>query len=447
MVNAAGCGSTMKEYADAARRRPGVRRAREGLRRQGPRRLGDPRRARPGRPAAPARDDHRLPRRLPPGPRPGRPRPAAAPARGDPRPGAEGDRRGRAVLRLGRHLQHRSTPSRPRELGDRKAANIVATGAQVLVTANPGCLMQVTSAIERHAQQTGAADGDGAHGRGARRLDPRGARQHVPPRLTVPSTHPPLGSLDVPARSECRGRLARPQRPVRPHPARGAVRAARRPEDPGVDRRPDLAAGGPAWWPSSCSGCRSGRASAPPSTARLFGFFPILWIVINAVWIYNLTVASGHFDVLRLLLREGQPRPADPGDHHRVLLRCAARGAGRLRHPGGDLRGDADVAGLQARQGRHRRAGRQHRAGRLRCAGHPDRHAGPDRLRASATTPGSPTRTRCTPSASMVGRQTPILALVVPLILVFIVDGRRGVRQTWLPALARRRASSPWPSS
>ena len=35
----------------------------------------------------------------------------------------------------------------------------------------------------------------------------------------------------------------------------------------------------------------------------------------------------------------------------------------------------------------------------------------------------------------MVGRQTPILALVVPLILVFIVDGRRGVRQTWIPAL------------
>jgi lactate permease len=35
----------------------------------------------------------------------------------------------------------------------------------------------------------------------------------------------------------------------------------------------------------------------------------------------------------------------------------------------------------------------------------------------------------------MVGRQTPILALIVPLILVLIVDGRRGVRQTALPAL------------
>ncbi len=40
-------------------------------------------------------------------------------------------------------------PEPARELGDRKAANILATGAQVLVTANPGCLMQVTTAIER----------------------------------------------------------------------------------------------------------------------------------------------------------------------------------------------------------------------------------------------------------------------------------------------------------
>jgi glycolate oxidase iron-sulfur subunit len=40
-------------------------------------------------------------------------------------------------------------PEPAQQLGDRKAANIVRTGAQVLVTANPGCLMQVTSAIER----------------------------------------------------------------------------------------------------------------------------------------------------------------------------------------------------------------------------------------------------------------------------------------------------------
>ena len=30
-----------------------------------------------------------------------------------------------------------------------------------------------------------------------------------------------------------------------------------------------------------------------------FGFFPILWIVINAIWVYQQTVETGHFDVLR----------------------------------------------------------------------------------------------------------------------------------------------------
>ncbi|MCW2791093.1 MAG: hypothetical protein JWO76_191 [Nocardioides sp.] len=48
-------------------------------------------------------------------------------------------------------------PEPARELGDRKAANIVATGAEVLVTANPGCLMQVTSAIQRSGHPMGMA--------------------------------------------------------------------------------------------------------------------------------------------------------------------------------------------------------------------------------------------------------------------------------------------------
>jgi glycolate oxidase iron-sulfur subunit len=35
------------------------------------------------------------------------------------------------------------------ELGDRKASNVEATGASLLVTANPGCLMQVSAALAR----------------------------------------------------------------------------------------------------------------------------------------------------------------------------------------------------------------------------------------------------------------------------------------------------------
>jgi glycolate oxidase iron-sulfur subunit len=40
-------------------------------------------------------------------------------------------------------------PQPATELGDRKAANVLATGADLLVTSNPGCLMQIRSAVER----------------------------------------------------------------------------------------------------------------------------------------------------------------------------------------------------------------------------------------------------------------------------------------------------------
>ena len=40
-------------------------------------------------------------------------------------------------------------PEPARELGDRKATNVLATGADLLVTSNPGCLMQIRAAVER----------------------------------------------------------------------------------------------------------------------------------------------------------------------------------------------------------------------------------------------------------------------------------------------------------
>ena len=36
---------------------------------------------------------------------------------------------------------------------------------------------------------------------------------------------------------------------------------------------------------------------------------------------------------------------------------------------------------------------------------------------------------------AVVGRQTPLLAAFVPLLLVLVVDGKRGVRQTWPAAV------------
>jgi glycolate oxidase iron-sulfur subunit len=48
-------------------------------------------------------------------------------------------------------------PGPARELGDRKAENIRATGASLLITANPGCLMQVDSALRRRGESIGMA--------------------------------------------------------------------------------------------------------------------------------------------------------------------------------------------------------------------------------------------------------------------------------------------------
>ena len=48
-------------------------------------------------------------------------------------------------------------PEPARELGDRKARNIAKTEAALLVTANPGCLMQVSSSLERQGTRIGMA--------------------------------------------------------------------------------------------------------------------------------------------------------------------------------------------------------------------------------------------------------------------------------------------------
>src|SRR6266704_3426838 len=50
-----------------------------------------------------------------------------------------------------------------------------------------------------------------------------------------------------------------------------------------------------------------GQAVLSASEGAAFGFFPILWIVLNAIWVYNLTVASGYSDVLRRSMERVSP--------------------------------------------------------------------------------------------------------------------------------------------
>ncbi|MGH3529016.1 MAG: glycolate oxidase, partial [Pseudonocardiaceae bacterium] len=48
-------------------------------------------------------------------------------------------------------------PEPATELGDRKARNVLATGASVLVTANPGCLMQIAASARRQGEHLALA--------------------------------------------------------------------------------------------------------------------------------------------------------------------------------------------------------------------------------------------------------------------------------------------------
>ena len=42
-----------------------------------------------------------------------------------------------------------------------------------------------------------------------------------------------------------------------------------------------------------------GQAGDAAIEGAVFGFWPIMWIVINALWIYNMSDVTGHFAVLK----------------------------------------------------------------------------------------------------------------------------------------------------
>src|SRR2546423_9216112 len=173
-----------------------------------------------------------------------------------------------------------------------------------------------------------------------------------------------------------------------------------------------------------------GQALLSASEGAAFGFFPILWIVLNAIWVYNLTVASGHSDTLRRSMARVSP-------DMRIQAIIIAFCFGALIEA---LAGFGTPVAITAVM--------------LIALGFRPIHAASLALVAN-TAPvafgalATPIVTLATVShganedprltvdtlGAMVGRQTPILALVVPLMLVALVDGRRGVRQTW-PAAA-----------
>lgn len=161
-----------------------------------------------------------------------------------------------------------------------------------------------------------------------------------------------------------------------------------------------------------------------------FGFFPILWIVINAIWVYNLTVASGHFDVLRRSFEKVSP---DQRIQAMIIAFCFGALLEALAGFGTPVA--ITVVMLMALGFRPIKAAAVALIANTAPVAFGALATPIVTLAAVSSGANDDPRLNVETLGAMVGRQTPILAVIVPLVLVFVVDGRRGVRQTWLPAL------------
>ncbi|HET9656803.1 MAG TPA: L-lactate permease [Kineosporiaceae bacterium] len=153
------------------------------------------------------------------------------------------------------------------------------------------------------------------------------------------------------------------------------------------------------------------------------GLFPIMWIVICAVWLYQLTVVSGRFDDLRAAFSLVSP---DPRVQAVIVAFCFGALLEALAGFGAPV---AITAVMLMAMGFS-----AIRAAAVCLLA----NTAPVAFGAIATpviTAGTLTKIDYNQIGAMVGRQTPLLAFVVPLLLVMLVDGLRGLRQTWPFAL------------
>lgn len=166
----------------------------------------------------------------------------------------------------------------------------------------------------------------------------------------------------------------------------------------------------------------------------VFGLFPIMWIVVTAIWFYEVTVISGRSEDLRRIFAS-----VGRGDMRIQGMLIAFCFGGLLEALAG-FGAPVAITGVM-----------------LVALGLPPLRAALAVLIANTapvafgamavpiTTAGNLTwenaegvataREQAEHIAHVVGVQTPLIAWFVPLILLFVLDGRRAVKQLWFPAL------------
>jgi lactate permease len=166
-----------------------------------------------------------------------------------------------------------------------------------------------------------------------------------------------------------------------------------------------------------------GQSMDAAAEGAVFGFFPIMWIVINALWIYNMTQESGHFAILR------QSFSAVSSDE-RVQAVIIGFSFGALLEALAGFGTPVAICSVM-----------------LIALGFKPMKAVVVALVADTApvafgaiaipivTLSQLTGISQHDLGAMVGRQTPFFAILVPFILIAVVDGRRGLRQAWPAAL------------
>ncbi|MFI6318091.1 L-lactate permease [Nonomuraea sp. NPDC050556] len=149
----------------------------------------------------------------------------------------------------------------------------------------------------------------------------------------------------------------------------------------------------------------------------------ILWITFNAIWIYKMTEKSGHFAVLRRAFQ-------GISDDKRITAIVIAFSFGALIEA---LAGGGSPIAICAVM--------------LIALGFEPMRAALIALIANTapvafggmgnpiTVLGDVLKTAPDPFGAMAGRQVAFIALFIPFVIVFIADGRRGLRQAWPAAL------------
>ena len=163
----------------------------------------------------------------------------------------------------------------------------------------------------------------------------------------------------------------------------------------------------------------AGLAVLSATEGAVFGLFPIMWIVFTAIVLYQITVVSGRFEDLRATFHLISD---DPRIQAIIIAFCF----GGLLEALAGFGAPVAITGVM-----------------LMALGFSPLRAAAVVLLANTApvafgaigtpiiTAGSLTKIPYTEIGAYVGHQTPFIAVFVPLLLVLMVDGKRGVRQTW----------------